>query len=327
MLQLLVGIPVFAAGGNSGGGGHLIEAGFKVKVLDVFNDMMNLTTESQALLAFDPAEVYGTLVARDRFRPLCASGEIQDALHDEAKMARVYSSDPSVVHLNCKDYSLEDWKVLFASGKLEDIIFFAHEGLRAAGREGENDYGASSSYVKAYNRELRLAKKVARELAYPVGGGGGRCRLTTREERSRSDHWGVFQHWTYVELYADGHLVMQKLLSTGRGDDKLVWNHLTEKEALAEVLSGDASKRGFSLVDLLQLAIENNCVPNLDLRVATLDPAAVVAALSPSVPAGRLPASVSEARSAPARAESWTAGAVVAASSESGAASVASVAR
>lgn len=175
----LLSLPLaYAAGVGAGGGGHIIESGFKTKVLGIADECVDMADSARALLKFDPDELKATLNADNRFKPLCANIETGtlDRIRKSGKMAQVFDSEPNIVRLNCTDFELDQWEKRFSSKTEKDILFFLHEGLRIHGEEThEDDYGKSSSYLKASREQQNIIQGIAYRMIYPSS--NDKCRL------------------------------------------------------------------------------------------------------------------------------------------------------
>jgi hypothetical protein len=143
-------------GGVNGGGGNEIESLFISKALEMSESLMNYDYESQKLLGFDPNELYVTLNDREGFYALCATGTELQKIQTENKMAMVFNEKPGTVYLNCTDFKLDQWKTILDLNNLAGSIFVLHESLRIMDLAGENNYGNSKNYIKAFKNKQKI---------------------------------------------------------------------------------------------------------------------------------------------------------------------------
>jgi len=138
----------FAAGGGSDpGGGTPIESGFKAKLIAVAKTAKELQKKQRTELKFDPFALYASITMPNGVSPLCEA----DLSKLHGKMAYVVDPSTRIISLDCTQYSLKTWQVLFKSEAVADSVFFLHEALRISpsGDLSDNDYVKSSSYIAA----------------------------------------------------------------------------------------------------------------------------------------------------------------------------------
>lgn len=264
------------AGGNSGGGGHMIETGFKNKVLASSKALTQLSAKARQQLKFDADRMDTTLNMPGRFFALCATGSELQRVRSEQKMARVFEERPNTVYLNCADYSLTDWKKAFDSKDEKDQSFFVHEGLRLVPEENvnENDLSKSSSIKSALREHSKFVKEVVFELVY--SGKKSKCKVELDFVAGFS---GGQDNSSTFHIYSVNFLVKDKLVlsfQTARGNDERSYNTI-----LSEVMSetGTARYRGnstrgvFDIHDLLganelfKLATDYNCYEDNSIKL------------------------------------------------------------
>jgi hypothetical protein len=166
---LLVGalnLSAVQAGGANGGGGHTIESLFKTRSLELSETLRTFNKESQAILGFEPEDLFKALNNKEGFFVLCATDEILGKIKKEDKMARVFNETPGTVYLNCTDYNYDQWKTRLDLSIVENAVFVLHEGMRVMDMAGENNYGYSKNYIEAANNEDKLNFNLLKNIFY-----------------------------------------------------------------------------------------------------------------------------------------------------------------
>jgi len=198
-------------GGVNGGGGNEVEALFKSKLLELSESLVDFKKDSQEMLGFDPNELYATLNETGGFFSLCATDEELLKIQTGQKMAMVFNDKPGIVYLNCTDYNTEQWKSKLDIDNIASGVFMLHEALRVMDFSGENNYGYSKNYIKAFKNEEKNNYALIQAAINNNTKNG--CKIFIEK--------GLFDLApnVTVSVKLDGNLIFKKLTGSGRSSD------------------------------------------------------------------------------------------------------------
>ena len=212
-----------ANGGGGTGGGHDIESHFRTateKTVNELNEMSELAKEKLNPL-LDPIQLQANLDIKGRFQPTCNTldenglpGPTLKFLMDHGKMAYVGVPGVSsnVISLDCRPELIAEWHRIFALSKPGDILFIIHEALRNnnIASEDEDNYGVSSSYLKAKALETKMSMQSISDLI--LNGRNKKCAIDIQQKFTSHEGclFDLSCHSPHVRFSVDGKVIFDE---------------------------------------------------------------------------------------------------------------------